>query len=112
VLFAPDQFALDSKEQQSAVADAAKLLSEDSGLGAILWAYTDTTASEAHNTRLARRRAQSVRLALLSKNVPENRIRLAPMGTYGVPVQRPQGTPEPANRLVTIEIGPLGSSPP
>jgi outer membrane protein OmpA-like peptidoglycan-associated protein len=112
VLFAPDQFALDSKVQQSVVTDAAKLLLEDSGLSAILWAYTDTTASEEHNTQLARRRAQSVRLALLAKNVPEDRIRLAPMGKYGLPVHTREGTPEPANRLVKIEIGPFGSSSP
>jgi outer membrane protein OmpA-like peptidoglycan-associated protein len=113
VLFArPDQFALDSSQQRAAVTDAARLLLEDSRLSAILWAYTDTTASEAHNALLARRRAESVQAALLMDNVPKNRLRLAPMGKYGLPVQTPDGTPEPANRSVTIEIGPFGLSPP
>jgi hypothetical protein len=71
------------------------------------WAYTDTTASDLHNTILARRRADSVGAALSKNNVPGARNRFAPLGEHDTPVPTPDGTADAENRVVVIEIGPF-----
>jgi len=106
VLFRPDQFTIDSAAQTLAITEAARWL-EDPTLSAILWAYTDTTASDLHNTILARRRADSVGASLSKNNVPSARIRFAPLGEHDTPVPTPDGTADAENRVVVIEIGPF-----
>ncbi|MGB9330101.1 MAG: OmpA family protein [Steroidobacteraceae bacterium] len=107
VLFRPDQFTIDSSAQTLPITEAARWLLEDPTLSAILWAYTDTTASDLHNTILARRRAESVGASLSKSNVPVARMRLAPMGEHDTPVATPDGTADAENRVVVIEIGPF-----
>jgi outer membrane protein OmpA-like peptidoglycan-associated protein len=111
VLFRPDQFTIDSAAQTLAITEAARWL-EDPTLSAILWAYTDTTASDLHNTILARRRADSVGASLSKNNVPGARIRFAPLGEHDTPVPTPDGTADAENRVVVIEIGPFDLSRP
>jgi len=70
----------------------------------LLWAHTDTRASETYNQDLSWKRADAVRSALTKKNVSDERIRVAPMGEREPPVRTEDNVDKAANRVVRIEV--------
>ena len=101
--FAPDQYRLDTPSQRQQIEIAARdAHSPDATV--LLWAHTDTTASETHNQHLARQRASEVQSALVGAGVPIERIRVAPMGEYNSPVRTADNVREARNRVVKIEV--------
>lgn len=108
IRFNPDQSRVEHVTQKAEVAKAAQEALRSKDATVLLWAHTDTTASEDHNQDLSRKRAKSVLDALIKAKVAPNRIRLAPMGEYEPPVGTKDNTPEPGNRVVKIEVRSAG----
>lgn len=66
--------------------------------------HTDTTGSEARNDRLALRRAEVVRAALIGMGIPPSAISVSGRGERDLAVQTADGVPEPRNRRAEIKI--------
>jgi len=64
--------------------------------------HTDTTGPESYNQRLAMRRANAVRDALINRGVDPNMIRAESRGESDLLVQTANGVREPANRRTSI----------
>jgi len=67
--------------------------------------FTDATGNSARNLDLSRRRAESVRDALIQAGVPEHRIALVWHGEEGLQVPTASGVAQAENRRVVIVVG-------
>jgi outer membrane protein OmpA-like peptidoglycan-associated protein len=67
--------------------------------------YTDTSGTKRYNLALSRRRADTVRAALIADGVSANAIQTAGYGEENLRVQTPNGVREPQNRRVEILMG-------
>lgn len=93
-----------SADADRIVQDAAASYREK-GYGSVsLYGYTDTSGSEEANAKLAARRAEAVREALIRAGVPDGNIRITVRGEYNLPKPTADGVQEPANRLVIIRL--------
>ena len=70
----------------------------------IVTGHTDTSGSTAYNERLAVRRADKVKAALLERGVPEEMIETGARGESDLLVATPDNVREPANRRVNISF--------
>jgi len=68
--------------------------------------YTDAAGTKQYNLALSRRRAETVRAALVADGVAPGRISTAAFGKENQRVPTPDGVREPQNRRVEILIGP------
>jgi len=66
--------------------------------------HTDTSGSTAYNERLAVRRADKVKAALIERGVPADMIQTGAMGESDLLVATPDNVREPANRRVNISF--------
>ncbi|NCT41164.1 MAG: OmpA family protein [Alphaproteobacteria bacterium] len=66
--------------------------------------HTDTSGSTAYNERLAVRRADKVKAALMERGVPAEMIQTGAMGESDLLVATPDNVREPANRRVNISF--------
>ena len=66
--------------------------------------HTDTMGSEARNDRLALRRAEVVRAALIAVGIPPSAISVSGRGERDLAVETADGMPEPRNRRAEIKI--------
>lgn len=105
VYFGHDSAALDARAR-TAVAAAAQEFRTDNFRQVTLYGYTDTSGSSEYNQRLAERRANAVRDALVAAGVPANAIRTSARGQYSLPKPTDDNVREPENRLVIIRMTP------
>lgn len=68
----------------------------------IVTGHTDTSGSQSYNTRLAERRAKSVKDALAARGIDPMMIMTQARGESELLVETSDGTREPANRRATI----------
>lgn len=80
VLFEFGKSMLDLNEAGPYLDRVAQLLREKSGSDVLLEGHTDNVGSESYNRTLSERRAEVVRQALLTRGVPEARLRAAGLG--------------------------------
>jgi len=66
--------------------------------------HADATGSDAYNSALSLRRAQSVRDALIAEGVPSDVIEIAYHGANNPLIPTPRGVPELRNRRVEVTI--------
>ena len=104
IRFNPNQSRVEHVTQKAEVAKAAQEASRSKDATVLLWAHTDTKASEAHNQRLSSQRGESVRDALIAEKVAANRIHVAPMGEHELPLRTDDNVDKPENRVVKIEV--------
>ncbi len=64
--------------------------------------HTDTVGSDAYNTRLSRRRAESVAAELEKQGIPSSEIEIVAKGKHDLLVPTGDGVREPQNRRVQI----------
>lgn len=108
--FGPDQPDLPMKltaAQQKTIDEVVVFTSTVQEPTILVWAWTDSTAwnIEGHNEKLAYRRAELVRDALLAKHVPRSRVLFAPMWTNDPPDgNTAMGIASKKNRTVRIEV--------
>lgn len=67
--------------------------------------FTDAAGSSAHNDELSRRRAESVKAALIEAGVPAPLIALTWHGQASLPIKTEDGQAEPYNRRAVILVG-------
>ena len=77
-----------------------------------LSASSDRVGSAASNRRLARRRGEAVRAALVRRGFPPSAIELVVHGEARPLVETEDGVAEPQNRSVMIEFFPAAPTPP
>ncbi|HZF25128.1 MAG TPA: OmpA family protein [Steroidobacteraceae bacterium] len=102
--FKPEEHALNRAEQTARVDQASAAALKAGNAEVIVWARTDTTASDMHNVSLARQRGEAVRAALGHRGVPIDRIRIAPLGEYALIEPTADNRPNDTNRTLTIEV--------
>lgn len=105
IYFGHDSSALDARAMAT-IAAAAQEFRADNFRQATLYGYTDTSGSSDYNQRLAERRANAVRDALVAAGVPANAIRTSARGQYSLPKPTDDNVREPENRLVIIRLMP------
>ena len=64
--------------------------------------HADSAGSRPHNLQLSRRRAESVKAALVAKGFPKRQIITAGRGESYAVVETPDATAEPQNRRVEV----------
>lgn len=80
VLFEFGKSMLDLNEAGPYLDRVAQLLRDKSGSDVLLEGHTDNVGSESYNRTLSERRADVVRQALLTRGVPETRVKAAGLG--------------------------------
>jgi OmpA-OmpF porin, OOP family len=70
----------------------------------LLTAHSDSSGSPAANRRMAQRRAEAVRGALVGSHVPAGMVRIRTLGESALPVRTPANVREPANRRVDLLV--------
>jgi len=80
VLFEFGKSMLDLNEAGPYLDRVAQLLRDKSGSDVLLEGHTDNVGSESYNRTLSERRADVVRQALLTRGVPEARVKAAGLG--------------------------------
>ena len=71
----------------------------------VLGGHADRAGTEAHNWALSRRRAETVRTALIARGVEPERILANAYGETRPSVDTPDGMAEPRNRRVEVVVG-------
>ena len=66
--------------------------------------HADATGSDAYNSTLSLRRAQTIRDALVAAGIPNDIIEIDYHGANNPPIPTPRGVPEPRNRRVEVTI--------
>ncbi len=101
-------FGFDSAEltaQGIAVIDRAIAVMRRQGVERVdLEGHTDSSGDAAYNERLAQRRAEAVRDALVARGVPADRITLIGKGERDLAVATGDGVRNPSNRYVRVHI--------
>ena len=99
-------FALDSwiltDEAEATIDDAVD--SGDAGNGFIVVGHSDAVGAEQQNERMSKLRAEAVADALVARGIPYSAIDVSWQGASDLAVATDSGTPEQANRRVTIEV--------
>lgn len=103
VFFAPGSARL--TPQALAIIDSAAAAYPGSGIrGFDVYGHTDRVGSPESNLRLARRRAEAVKAALVWRGIPADALALDAMGEEAPLVETEDGGAEPQNRRVEIVI--------
>lgn len=91
-------------EAQSTIRAAAAAVAARNATTVAVTGHADTLGSTDSNERLSERRAQAVAEALAANGIPEDRITVDWVGERMLSVPTSDGTPEEANRIVTIKL--------
>lgn len=91
------------------IADAADEFKRTGAAQLSLAGHADLAGTDAYNTALSRRRAESVRRELVRLGVPDTAIALDAKGEADPLVPTAAGVPEPRNRRVVIRIPAAGA---
>lgn len=96
-----DELTEDSKQSLDAMfADLAKRTVPD----VLVVGHTDTVGSDQFNDALAKKRAESVRTALIARGLPQGDVTAIGRGKRELLVPTPDGIAEPRNRRVEIVV--------
>ncbi|MEO9161662.1 MAG: OmpA family protein, partial [Casimicrobiaceae bacterium] len=96
-----DELTEDSRKTLAAMfADLAKRTVPD----IVVVGHTDAVGSDQYNDALARKRAESVRSALIARGIPGEDVVATGRGKRELLVQTPEGIAEPRNRRVEIIV--------
>ncbi|WP_374564006.1 OmpA family protein [Ideonella sp.] len=112
--FGPIHFVTDRAElnddSRALIAQARDHLREHPGTAVLVHAYTDTRGGDAHNARLAQRRAQAVTEELIRPGgLAPNRVFAAALGPNDLPVMTKPEKAEQENRSVWLQVVDLPS---
>ena len=105
LFFAFDRSDLQGDELTTVEAIAA-LVRRGGSARIVLGGHADRAGTQAHNWALSRRRAETVRAALVVRGVSPERILTNAYGETRPRVATPDGTAEPRNRRVEVVVGP------
>lgn len=93
-----------SKAGMKIVSEVADSLAGENGYEVVLNGHTDTTGLEKYNLGLSKRRAESVKAALVKRGVDAGAIKIFAFGESDPRVPTADGVDEPQNRRVEIFI--------
>ncbi|PWR03647.1 OmpA family protein [Meridianimarinicoccus roseus] len=88
--------------QQEALDRAARLFREGNPFVMIVAGTADRVGAPGVNLQLSVQRAAAVANGLAARGIPADRLQVVGRGISELPVETPQGVPEPENRVVEI----------
>jgi OOP family OmpA-OmpF porin len=91
-------------EAQQILQQVAALGRQQTNLRILLVGKADRAGSDGYNMGLSKRRAETVRRALMQDGIAANRIETRWVGEREPPVPTPDGVREPRNRVVEINL--------
>ena len=91
-------------EAQQILNQVAGIAKKEQGVHVVLVGKAERAGSDAYNLRLSKRRAETVRSALVQNGVPAGRIETRWVGEREPPVPTADNVREPRNRVVEINL--------